>query len=47
MYIWAVVLALFQFFTDNGIFAGFLALLTLVFARLCEGAEEYEENQRK
>ena len=47
LYVIAVVLAVIQFYDTEGLTAGFWALLSLVFARLCEGAEQYEEDQGK
>lgn len=47
LYSIAIVMAIIQFYDTQGLTFGFWALLCLVGARLCEGAEEYEESQRK
>ena len=47
LYVIAIVMAIIQFYDTEGLVFGFWALLSLVFARLCEGAEQYEEGQGK
>jgi hypothetical protein len=47
LYVIAVVMAVIQFYDTEGLVFGFWALLSLVFARLCEGAEAEEERERK
>ena len=43
----AIVMAVIQFYDMQSLTFGFWALVALVFARLCEGAEAEEEQQRK
>ena len=47
LYAIAIVMAVIQFYDTQSLTFAFWALLCLVGARLCEGAEEYEENSRK
>ena len=47
LYVIAIIMAVIQFYDTAGLTTGFWALLSLVFARLCEGAEAEEEQQRK
>jgi hypothetical protein len=47
LYVIAIVMAVIQFYDTQGLVFGFWALLSLAFARLCEGAEAEEEQQRK
>ena len=43
LYAIAIVMAIIQFYETEGLTFGFWALLSLVFARLCEGAEQDEQ----
>jgi len=43
----SIMMAVIQFFDTASLTFGFWAILCLVFARMCEGAEEFEEQQRK
>ena len=47
LYAIAIVMAVIQFYDMQSLTFGFWALVALVFARLCEGAEAEEEQQRK
>jgi hypothetical protein len=47
LYLIAVAMAVIQVLDTQRLTFGFWALLSLVFARLCEGAEAEEERQRK
>ena len=47
LYAIAIVMAVIQFYDTQSLTFGFWALLCLVGARLCEGAEEYQEKQGK
>jgi hypothetical protein len=47
LYVIAMIMAVIQFYDTEGLTFGFWALLCLVGARLCEGAEQYEEDQGK
>jgi hypothetical protein len=47
LYAISIVMAVIQFYDTQSLTFGFWALLCLVGARLCEGAEELEEQQRK
>ena len=47
LYSIAIVMAVIQFYDTQSLTFGFWALLCLVCARLCEGAEELEERERK
>ena len=47
LYVIAIVMAVIQFYDTAGLTFGFWALLCLVGARLCEGAEAKEERERK
>ena len=47
LYSIAIVMAVIQFYDTQSLVFGFWALLSLVFARLCEGAEIYEESQSR
>jgi hypothetical protein len=47
LYMIAIALAVVQFYTLEGLTSGFLALVCCVTARLCEGAEEWQEQQSR
>jgi len=47
LYVMAIVMAIIQFYDTEGLTFGFWALLSLVFARLCEGAEAEEQSQSR
>ena len=47
LYVIAIVMAVIQFYDTQSLVFGFWALLCLVGARLCEGAEQYEEDKGK
>jgi hypothetical protein len=47
LYLLALIMAVIQFDDMQSLTFGFWALLCIVFARMCEGAEAEEEQQRK
>jgi hypothetical protein len=47
LYAISIMMAVIQFFDTASLTFGSWALVALVFARLCEGAEELEEHERK
>jgi hypothetical protein len=47
LYLLALIMAVIQFDDMQSLTFGFWALVALVFARLCEGAEQFENHERK
>ena len=47
LYVIAIIMAVIQFYDTEGLVFGFWAVLSLVFARMCEGAEAEEESQSR
>jgi hypothetical protein len=47
LYAIAIVMAVIQFYDTQDLVFGFWALLSLVFARMCEGAEAEEQSQSR
>jgi hypothetical protein len=46
LYVIAMIMAVIQFYDTQGLAFGIWALLSLVFARLCEGAEALEAQEQ-
>ena len=47
LYAISIVMAVIQFFDTGGLVFGFSALICAVVARMCEGAEEWQEQQSR